>query len=262
MVCTKGSISRLTAAILSATTIALAASLVSPYRTPEAGANGFTVPIAAGVSGPYSYVVGIWPPDPSVGNLHMAVTLTADSRPVTDADVTVTGRAVDSGTVAGPWPAMPIFHPWTYELNLDLTKPGEWTFEIEINSSLGKTVVEAPLEVAGDQEAPLEVAGDQETAGQVYEKTLATIRAEKPSPQATAQQAAGGQEATGKAPTNLSKQGQRSVETLEGGLAVTGDTPEDGGISWAFLTLPIAILALALATWLYRRTRSPKKGTS
>ena len=248
MFCTNCSISRLTAAILSATAIAVAASLVSPYRTPEAGANGFTVPIAVGDSGPYSYVVGIWPPDPSVGNLHMAITLTADSRPVTDAEVTVTGAVGDGVAVAGPVPATPYFHAWTYELNIDLTKPGEWTFKIEISSSLGEAVVEAPLEIAGDQES----------AGQAFEEQLATIRAETVSRNAAALQAAGGQEATGRAPTNLSKGGQRSVETLDGGSAVTGDTLEDGGISWAFLALPIAILALASAAWLYRRMRSPE----
>ena len=243
MSCAKGSILRLTAAIVTAIVITVAAS---PYLTPEAGANGFTVPIARGNSGPYSYIVGIWPPNPSVGNLHMAITLAGERSAVTDADVTVTGTVGDGVAVAGPLPATSFLEPWNYELDMELTIPGEWTFEIEINSSLGKTLVEALLEVAGDQES----------AGQAFEEQLATIRAENVSRQAAALQAAGDQEATRQAPTNLSKEGKRSVETLGGGPAVTGDALEDGGFSWAFLALPVAILALASAAWLYRRKRS------
>ena len=242
----KGSFSRVAATILTAIAFGVAASLVSTNSAPQAGANGFTVPIAAGDSGPYSYIVGIWPPEPSVGNLHMAITLTADNRPVTDAEVTVTGEVGDGVAVAGPLPATSFLEPWNYELNMEMNIPGEWTFEIEINSSLGKTVVEAPLEVAGDQETvgqPGPAPARQPSAGE------ATLRP--------------GQGAelldlmlTREAATRQPAAAQAANDRAGGSQGVTDPTSGDGGFNWAIIALPLAILAFGVTAWAFRRLQS------
>lgn len=114
-------------------------------------ANGYTVPLAQGDSGPYNYLVGIWPAEPVVGNLHMAIALTSESGPVTGATVDVRGRVGRKGPLSEPVPAPGYFlQPWSYELDMNLREPGQWTFEIKIDSSLGETVLEVPLDVAAE----------------------------------------------------------------------------------------------------------------
>ncbi len=114
-------------------------------------ANGFTVPLVEGDSGPYNYLVGIWPAEPVVGNLHMAIALTSEQGPVTDATVDVRGRIGRNGPLSAPVPAPGYFlQPWSYELDMSLREPGRWTFEIQIDGSQGNTVLEVPLEVAGE----------------------------------------------------------------------------------------------------------------
>ena len=61
--------------------------------------------------------------------------------------VDVRGRIGRNGLLSNPVPAPGYFlQPWSYELDMNLREPGQWTFEIKINSSLGETV----LEVAGE----------------------------------------------------------------------------------------------------------------
>ena len=109
-------------------------------------ANGFTVPLVEGDSGPYTHLVGIWPAEPVVGNLHMAIALTSEQGPVTGAAVDVRARIGRNGPLSEPVPAPGYFlQPWSYELDMNLREPGQWTFEIKLDSSLGETV----LEVAG-----------------------------------------------------------------------------------------------------------------
>ncbi len=126
-------------------------------------ANGFTVPLVEGDSGPYTYLVGIWPAEPVVGNLHMAISLTSEQGPVTGAAVDVRARIGRNGPLSEPVPAPGYFlQPWSYELDMNLREPGQWTFEIKIDSSLGETVLEVPLEVAG--ESGQQTARSQEDA--------------------------------------------------------------------------------------------------
>ena len=114
-------------------------------------ANGFTVPLVQGDSGPYTYRVGIWPAKPMVGNLHMAIALTSEHGPVTGATVDVRGRIGQKGPLSEPVAAPGYFlQPWSYELDLNLREPGRWTFEIKIDSLLGATVIEVPMEVAAE----------------------------------------------------------------------------------------------------------------
>ena len=247
------------ALLLAAASVAVVAAIYGLNRTPTANANGYTVPIAQGVSGPYEYLVGIWPPNPSVGNLHLAISLIANQRPVTDADVTVTGRFGDETPVEGPLPATAFFEPWTYELNMDLTNPGEWTFEIEINSPLGKTVYEAPLEVAGDVESAGPVAGER-----------GVINGAQPG-QAPTQQPAIGQAtprpgegtellelmSTRAAATPPAEVAQTPNENAGGSQSVAAGTPEDGGTNWAIIAVPLAILAVGVTAWALRRRQRP-----
>jgi len=132
----------------------LAGIMASFYSPPEVSAHRLTSPLANGVAGPYDYVVGIWPPDPSVGNLFMSITLLANQQPVTNAVITVTTTMNDGPAVVGPAPAINNFlHPQSYELSMTLSTPGRWTLKIEIESPLGDVVVEVPLEITESEEA-------------------------------------------------------------------------------------------------------------
>jgi hypothetical protein len=140
---------RLAVAIAATAVSTLAGLDMPPLSAVPVHANGFTVPLVEGNSGPYNYLVGIWPAEPVVGNLHMAIALTSEQGPVTDATVGVRGRIGRNGPLSESVPAPGYFlQPWSYELDMQLREPGQWTFEIQIDSSLGETVLEVPLEVA------------------------------------------------------------------------------------------------------------------
>ena len=153
-----------------AAALMLAAITGSLYGTPKVNAHGLTSPIAEGVAGPYEYVVGIWPPIPSVGDLFISITLSANQQPVTNADVTVTATVDDGPVDLGPRPAINNFlHPQSYELSMTLSTPGQWWFKIEIESPLGDAVLEVPLEITGSEgtsnDREREVATDPGSAG-------------------------------------------------------------------------------------------------
>jgi hypothetical protein len=143
--------------------LALAAIATPLHSTPKVNTNGLTVPVVHGVSGPYEYLVGVWPSDPVVGKpLLMSISLSANQQPVTDASVNVTGTANDRAVVVGPVAAMnSIAHLATYEFTLALNTPDKWMFKVEIKSPLGEGVVEVPLEVAGSQGATDQAAGNR-----------------------------------------------------------------------------------------------------
>ena len=139
----------LAASVIAVFAAALASVEIPPSPGAAVHANGYTVPLAQGHSGPYQYLVGIWPAEPVVGNLHMAIALTSEQGPVTGAMVNVRGRIDREGPLSEPVPAPSYFmQPWSYELDMNLREPGKWTFEIKIDSSLGETVLEVPLHVA------------------------------------------------------------------------------------------------------------------
>ena len=92
---------------LAASIIAVFASAWGGMETPPlpgstVHANGFSVPLLEGDSGPYNYMVGIWPAVPIVRNLHIAIELTSERGPVTDAVVDVRGRIGLRGPLSGP----------------------------------------------------------------------------------------------------------------------------------------------------------------
>ncbi len=65
-----------------------------------AHANGFIASTVQDNSGPYNNLVGIWPAELVVGNLNMAIGLTSERGPVTDAMVDVRGRIGQKGARA------------------------------------------------------------------------------------------------------------------------------------------------------------------
>ena len=132
--------------------LALAAITSLLISTPKVHTNGLTVPVAQGESGPYEYLIGVWPSEPVVGKpLLMSISLSADQQPVTNATGTVNDRAV----VVGPLAAInSIAHLDTYEFTRALNTPGKWVFTVEIKSPLREGVPEVPLEVAGSQGTP------------------------------------------------------------------------------------------------------------
>ena len=67
----------LVAAVVAVIMSALGAADILPSQDSAVHANGFTVPLVGGNSGPYKYLVGIWPAEPVVGNLHMAIAPTS-----------------------------------------------------------------------------------------------------------------------------------------------------------------------------------------
>ena len=81
-------------------------SIALPIPTAEADGHGVTVPIAQGVYGTYEYVVAVFPAEPVVGPLYVAVKLTSESVPVTAAEVLVTGSV--GGIQKTPLPPFPI----------------------------------------------------------------------------------------------------------------------------------------------------------
>ena len=204
-------------ALASASLVIIAASYAI-YRTPKVNANGFTVPIAEGVSGPYEYLVGIWPPSPSTGDLHMAITVTANQHVVTDAVVSVQGTVTNGIEGVGPVSASSFLQPWVYELNLYLDYPGDWMFEIEINGLLGKTAIDVPLEVRED-----------------------------PDPV--------GKESVEQEPLTRLMDGQSASQKAAAGQALTAIGA--GGLKWAVIVVPLAVLAVGVTAWSFRHRQSP-----
>lgn len=152
-----------------------------PLSASPVHANGFTVPLVEGDSGPYNYLVGIWPAEPVVGNLHMAIALTSEQGPVIDATVGVRGRIGRNGPLSESVPAPGYFlQPWSYELDMSLKESGRWTFVIGIESSLGETVLEVPLDVAAESSAetsggPTNDDGGQKAAGKNWALVSAAL---------------------------------------------------------------------------------------
>jgi hypothetical protein len=118
------------------------------FAASPAVANGVAFPIDEGVSGPYEYQVGIGPFSPLRKALFVAVTLTAGSSPVIDADVMVTVAVDGSPNEVGPLAAAnSLTHLATYELSLDLPELARdrVSFKIEVDSRHGPAVIEAEM---------------------------------------------------------------------------------------------------------------------
>ena len=210
--------SYLARSILTFIALGVTAATVFLHSTVEVDANGITVPIARGVSGPYEYLAGIFPPNPGVGDLHMSITLVGDQSAVIEAVVTVQGRVAGSTEHVGPIVASDDSQPGVYELNLYLGQPGNWVFEIEINSVLGRTMLDLDLEVVADAPPLVQETEELGTTGQMPSVQTPTVPAE--SVQGTTDKAEDNQEAT--------------------------DRTKGQGFSWVIIVMPLVVLAILL----------------
>ena len=194
------------------------AATVFVHSTAQVDANGFTVPIVREVSGPYEYLVGIFPLNPGVGDLHMSITLIGDRSAVTEAVVTVHGSVAGSTERVGPIVASNDSQPGVYELNLYLGQPGNWVFEIEINSLLGRTLLELELDVV----------------------------AASPLVQETEELDATDQPPNVQTPTVSAESIQGTTEKGEDNGEKTDRRDEGQGFNWVIIVMPLVVLAILL----------------
>ena len=95
-------------------------------------ANGRVTNFQKKLAGPYEVGLGTIPPSPSVGNLHLALTVTdpATKSPVLDAKVELQGTGPDSTEIEiGPTVATnSTLDPAYYEVNTSVGREGMWLF--------------------------------------------------------------------------------------------------------------------------------------
>ncbi len=114
-----------------------------------ARADGGSTEVFRTKQGPYEIIVGIIPPTPAVGVVHFSVTLgeAGTGRPVTQATVNISAQGPQGSTgstvaATNTFAASPY-----YDTNIAVDKPGEWQFQVAVDSPLGKEHVTFPLKV-------------------------------------------------------------------------------------------------------------------
>ena len=116
-----------------------------------AQANGRVTNFQKKMAGPYEIGLGTIPPSPSVGNLHLALTVTdpATKSPVLDARVEIVGAGPDSTEIEiGPTTAANSAQdPTYYEVNTSVSREGVWLFTTTITDSDGEHSTEFQVEV-------------------------------------------------------------------------------------------------------------------
>lgn len=132
--------------------IAVAAALAAVAALPVyAWANGRIAIYERKVAGPYEVGLGTIPPSPSVGNLHLSITVTdaATETPVVNAAVEVEGTGPDSTEVEiGPTPAaVSIQDPSYYEVNTAVDREGWWSFTATVTDEAGEHSAQFRVEV-------------------------------------------------------------------------------------------------------------------
>lgn len=132
--------------------IAAAAALAAVACLPVyAWANGRIAIYERKVAGPYEVGLGTIPPSPSVGNLHLSITVTdaETETPVVNAAVEVEGMGPDSTEVEiGPTPAVvSIQDPSYYEVNTAVDREGWWSFTATVMDEAGEHSVQFRVEV-------------------------------------------------------------------------------------------------------------------
>lgn len=114
-------------------------------------ANGRVTNFQKKMAGPYEIGLGTIPPSPSVGNLHLALTVTdpATESPVLDANVEIVGAGPDSsGIEIGPTiAANSTQDPAYYEVNTSVSREGVWLFTTTITDADGQHSTEFQVEV-------------------------------------------------------------------------------------------------------------------
>ena len=129
--------------------IALLATVMAA-QVGTAFANGRVVRFDRQVAGPYEVALGTIPDSPSVGALHMTLTIsdTKTRAYLLDANVVVEGKGPESGAAIGPFTAEKnLDDPRFYDVNTVVGVEGAWTVTVRIDASLGEAVAEFPIEV-------------------------------------------------------------------------------------------------------------------
>ena len=116
-----------------------------------AQANGRVTNFQKKMAGPYEIGLGTIPPSPSVGNLHLALTVTdpATKTPVLDANVEIAGAGPDSTKIEiGPTiAANSAQDPTYYEVNTSVSREGIWVFTTTITDDDGQHSTDFQIEV-------------------------------------------------------------------------------------------------------------------
>ena len=114
-------------------------------------ANGRVTNFQKKMAGPYEIGLGTIPPTPSVGNLHLALTVTdpETNTPVLDARVELQGTGPDSAEIEiGPtFATNSTQDPAYYEVNTSVGREGLWLFTTTITDSDGEHSADFQVEV-------------------------------------------------------------------------------------------------------------------
>ncbi len=130
--------------------LALVAAAFAAAQAETAFANGRVLRFDRQVAGPYEVALGTIPDSPTVGALHLTLTITdAKTRKyLLDAVVVVEGAGPESGAAIGPLVAENnLDDPRFYDVNTVVEVEGPWVFTVGIEASLGDAVAEFPIEV-------------------------------------------------------------------------------------------------------------------
>ena len=144
--------------ILMIVLLALASAVVVAAGIEAALANGRVVRFDRQVAGPYEVALGTIPDSPTVGALHLTLTVAnaGTQAYLIDAVVVVEGTGPDDGAVIGPFTAEKnLDDPRFYDVNTVVEAEGAWTVTVTIDASLGEAVAEFPLDVR----SPSPIAG-------------------------------------------------------------------------------------------------------
>ena len=114
-------------------------------------ANGRVTSFQKKMAGPYEIGLGTIPPSPSVGNLHLALTVTdpVNKMPILDAKIELQGTGPDSTEIEiGPTVANNSTQdPAYYEVNTSVGREGLWLFTTTITDNEGEHSAEFWVEV-------------------------------------------------------------------------------------------------------------------
>lgn len=114
-------------------------------------ANGRVTSFQKKTAGPYEIGLGTIPPSPSVGNLHLALTVTdtATNTPVLDANLELQGAGPDSAEIEiGPFiAANSAQEPTYYEVNTEVDREGVWLFTTTVTDATGTHSAQFEVEV-------------------------------------------------------------------------------------------------------------------
>ena len=139
--------------------LAVALAYLVAVSAPSAHANGRVLRYQTQAAGPYDISLGTIPETPTVGPLHLSVTVTVRSEggttPVLDAVVTV--------EASGPDAAEPEIGPTElannpidlsfYETNIEVDRVGTWSFDFDVDSAHGPA--RARFEVTVQESSPI-----------------------------------------------------------------------------------------------------------